>query len=262
MTTPLDLDVLLACAERAARAAGRHAVDNAHRRDEIAERFPHDVKLKLDGECQRRAEEAIHRQFPGHPILGEEGISAASGEGYVWIVDPIDGTVNFMHGLPLWCSSVAVRCGRDVLAGAVYVPMLEECYTATRVGPALCNGKPIAPSRTPALEESLVLTGLSKHVSTNVYSRHVLEAIAVRVQKTRILGAAAVDICSVAAGRADGYFETGIYLWDIAAAGLIAERAGARAEVVEELGDYRYRFLVTNGLIHESLKSVVLEALR
>lgn len=258
---PPSHDELLACAVDAARAAGDHALRNTHRRHEVAERFAHDVKLHLDAECQRIAEDVVRSAFPSHQVLGEEGGAATGGPEPLWVIDPIDGTVNYLHGLPLWCSSVAVRQGDRVVAGAVYVPAMKESYTATAGGAALRNGEPIRVSATPRLSEALVLTGLSKNISANLTTVDIFEAVSLKAQKTRIMGAAAVDICHVACGRADGYYEAGIYIWDVAAAGLIAERAGARVEVLANLTDVRLRYLCTNGPIHDELREVVVRAL-
>lgn len=261
---PPNFDALLECAVSAARAAGDHALSNYNRRHEVAERFAHDVKLRLDSESQRKAEAMIHRRFPDHRILGEESAveGLPPGSAPLWIIDPIDGTVNFQHGLPLWCSSVAVQVEGRVVAGAVYLPEMKECYTAGLETPALCNDKPIHVSGTSAMSESLVLTGLSKNMALHPYTAQVVEAISHQVQKVRIMGSAAVDICHVACGKAEGYVETGIYLWDIAAAGLIAERAGAKTEMLEQLGEIRLRYLCTNGLIHEPLKRMVMDTIR
>lgn len=262
MTGPANCGDLLRCAVEAARAAGDHALNNVHRRQHVAQRFDHDVKLHLDLECQKQAEQVIHGAFPGHRVLGEEGGAFDADPEPLWIVDPIDGTVNFQHGLPLWCSSVAVRVGKDVVAGAVYVPMLDECYTASVQEPARCNGEPIRVSLTERLEDALVLTGLSKHIGKNLHTIDVLREVSLKVQKARIMGAAAVDLCHVACGRADGYFESGIYLWDVAAAGFIAQRAGARVEILEALSEVRFRYVCTNGKIHDALRDVIVRALK
>lgn len=261
MTASVHYDDLLGVALEAATTAGRHAFQNSHRRQEIAESFAHDVKLKLDLECQRKAEEVIRSHFPDHQLLGEEGGTYDEAADILWIIDPIDGTVNFQHGLPLWCCSIAVRAGGHIAAGAVVLPAMKETYAARRGGAATRNGEPIHVSETPRLDEALVLTGLSKNINTNLYCMDVLKAVSLKAQKTRIMGAAAVDICHVACGRADGYFESGIYLWDIAAAGLIAECAGARTEIFEKISDVRYRYLCTNGRIHDELKRVVVEGI-
>lgn len=251
-----DHQELLACCTAAARAAGGHAFENYGRRGEIAQRSAHDVKLQLDIECQRIAESVIRAAYPDHRILGEEG-GTFTDEGPLWIIDPIDGTVNFMHGLPLWCSSVAVRVAGSVVAGAVFMPALKECFTATVDGPALLNGAPIQVSGVTRVADALVCTGLSKHVGKDPFTLATFEAISLKAQKSRLMGAAAVDICGVACGRADGYFESAIHLWDIAAAGLIVTRAGGRAEVLEQLDPVRMRYLCSNGRIHEELKGIV-----
>ncbi|MEM7395944.1 MAG: inositol monophosphatase family protein, partial [Verrucomicrobiota bacterium] len=121
-----NLNDLLACAVEAARRAGDHAQSQSHRRHEVLQRFDHDVKLNLDREAQDKAEEVIQHHFPHHAILGEEGeVAGESGE-WRWVIDPIDGTVNFAHQMPLWCSSVAIQKNKKSVAGAVYVPPLNE----------------------------------------------------------------------------------------------------------------------------------------
>lgn len=156
---------LLPCAMEAAMAAGQHARRNWRRRTEAISLSPHDVKLKLDIECQERATATIRRRFPKHAVLGEETPSAGpSGHAsrWLWIIDPIDGTVNFSHGLPLWCCSVAVRRAGATIAGAVYAPLLGELYAAGPDSPATLNGVRIKVSDVSSVERALVLTGLDK----------------------------------------------------------------------------------------------------
>lgn len=254
-------DEYLAVCVEAAKAAGLHARANESRRREVLQQSIHDVKLRLDVECQQKAEHVIRAHWKEAVVLGEEGGEGATDGRPVWIVDPIDGTVNFMHGLPQWCSSVAVQVHGQVIAGAVFLPALEELFTAVRGRPALLNGRPITVSRTASVEDALVFTGLSKHLGKDAQTLAVFEAISFRVRKTRLMGAAAVDLCNVACGRGDGYFESSIHLWDVAAAGLILECAGGRAEVLEQFDAVRMRYLASNGQIHEALKRVVMEAL-
>lgn len=245
---------LLEIAVAAARAAGDHALANLHRRHEVFQRTAHDVKLQLDLECQAQAEQVVHQHFPQHPFLGEEGGDYVESAEQLWIVDPIDGTVNFSHGLPLWCASVAVRQAGRIAAGAVYAPMLNRLYTATADGSALCNGQPLHVSATGRLEESIVLTGIFKE---QPLSLELLATLTRTLQKVRIYGSAALDLCLLAHGQAEGYFESKIYLWDIAAAGLIAERAGARVEVLERFDALSCRLLASNGHIHDALKNLI-----
>ncbi len=252
--------VCLEIAVTAARAAGGYARAQRHRRGEANQRLAHDVKLALDVECQGIVEAIIRERAPGHAILGEESVGAAeSGDDRtpLWIVDPIDGTVNFSHGLPFWCCSIGVRLGARSLAGAVYAPDTDELYTATCDGPALCNGAPLHVSSVAAVRDSLIMTGLDKQLDPRLPPFEIFRAISVRAQKARIIGSAALDLCHVAAGRADAYFEQGIYIWDIAAAALIVERAGGRAEQIGDMGHGRLRFLASNGSIHEAVKDII-----
>jgi myo-inositol-1(or 4)-monophosphatase len=228
----ISLTHLLDTAICAAQAAGNHALANKDRRRESSETFAHDVKLVLDIECQKVAEEVIASEFPEHNILGEEDVRQNKDEDYEWIIDPIDGTVNYTAGFPYWCVSIAVRHHTKVLAGCVFAPEFNDYYTAHIEEPAKLNGEPIHASDTQFLEESLIFTGISKHMrSTNEPQFEMFKMLVLNTRKVRIDGSAALDICHVAAGSGDGFFETGIYLWDYAAAGLIAEQAGAAISI-------------------------------
>lgn len=251
------LDDLLACVESAARAGGAHALKHYHRRHHVAQTFAHDVKLKLDRECQDVAERVIRKHFPRAVILGEENTVTTSASDWLWIIDPIDGTVNYFHGLPLWCCSVAVWFRGRAAAGAIYAPMLEECYTAHRECRATCNGNLLNVSATRRLAAAVVLTGLDKRNDRLAKSMALFQRLARKTQKLRIMGSAALDICQVAAGRADAFFESGIYLWDVAAAGLIVEQAGGRSAIMAPGPHHQLRFLASNGHLHTALKRLV-----
>ncbi len=257
--TPTEL---LAVARLAACAAGDHARLNLGRRHETDSIDRHDVKHKLDVECQQVATATILRAFPGDKVLGEEGVGAATPPpaGAEWIVDPIDGTVNFFHGLPLWCCSVAVRVNGVMTAGVVYAPEPGYCFEASCDLPARCNGALIGVSATTRLDHATIHTGCDKHADP-LRSLRFFSAIAEVAQRPRLLGSAALDICLVACGKADAYFENGIYLWDMAAAGLILERAGGRCETLKERGGYRRAVLASNGLLHARLRGRLLPLL-
>lgn len=255
----LELQDLLRCAEDAARAAGSHAFEQRHRRKEVVRATAHDVKLRLDLECQAIAENVIRSRFANHSIFGEEsGGKADANAAVLWIIDPIDGTVNFHHGLPLWCCSVAALSGGKPIVGVVFAPELQECYTACRGGKALCNGKPISVSETRRIQDAIVATGIDRKTRDLSESTRFLKNLAIRVQRPRIMGSAALDICNVASGRADGYYESGIYLWDAAAGSVIVDRAGGRSEILWRGDDLQIAFLATNGHIHDELRQVVL----
>lgn len=224
----IALTHLLDTALCAAEAAGNHALAHQDRRMETLQTYTHDIKLVLDLECQQMAETLIASEFPEHSILGEEHTRRGSSEGYEWIIDPIDGTVNYAHGFPYWCVSVAVRHHEKILAGCVFNPESNQFYTAHIEEEAKCNGSPIHVSKTNRLDQAMVFTGISKYMELNPAQHFgTFETLATHTHKLRINGSAALDLCHVADGAGDGYFESNIYLWDHAAAGLIAEQAGA-----------------------------------
>ena len=252
---------LLACAVDAVRVAGQHALDNIDRRTDAVEVSVHDVKLALDIECQAKAEAVIRGYFPDHSILGEEdaALDAAPGGSseYEWVVDPIDGTVNFSHGMRRWACSIGVRRDGTTLAGAVYAPETDELYTATLDTAAQCNGKEIKVSQTNRAARSIVFTGLDKKVNASLPPFEIFRSIAANVQRPRVMGCASLDMCHVAAGYGDAYFESGIYIWDVIAAALIVTRAGGKAELLSEKDDGRLMFLASNGLVHEEMRELV-----
>jgi myo-inositol-1(or 4)-monophosphatase len=256
---------LLDCASAAAMAAADHAARNTARRQESIAILRHDVKLCLDVEAQDHAERVIRERFPDHLVLGEESKNAHTApapDAYEWIIDPIDGTVNFTHGLPQWCTSIAVRQGSHVLAGVVYAPMARELFTATADGPAAMNGQPISVSSVDHVDQSIVMTGLDKNISSSIPPFAIFHKLATHTQRVRIMGAAALDICHVANGTADAYFESGIYIWDVAAAGLIVQRAGGTAGILHALDSQRLMFLASNGRLHGAVRQLIEEAIK
>lgn len=254
--TEIKLSHLLDVAICATEAAGKHALQNRHRRTETAETFSHDVKLVLDMECQRIAEEVIASEFPHHGILGEESSRQNRAEAYEWIIDPIDGTLNYAHGFPYWCCSIAVRHNNKVLAGCVHAPEFGDYYTAHVEDAAKLNGEPIQAAGTKQLGEALVFTGLAKDFEHRRDAHlNLFRMLALNTKKLRINGAAALDLCHVAAGSCDGFFEAGIHLWDFAAAGLIAEQAGAVLSTYPQKND-SFTVLCANEHLIDGLRAI------
>lgn len=260
---------LLTTAIEAATQGGRHALENWSRRKNAFKTFAHDIKLELDVECQKRIETYILEQHPTHACMGEEDDSLTksqirnqpySGCHYEWVIDPIDGTVNFSNGLPTWCCSVAVRetQTQEFRAAAVYAPMLQSLYSATRDGAAKKNGEEIRVSSCPNLSQGIVMTGMDKNLEPGLPPLTYFKHIAATTRKARINGSAALDLCWVAEGAADGYFEGSIYLWDIAAAGLINERAGGTTEILKKRSEpNQLSCVASNGIIHDELRSLI-----
>lgn len=247
----ISTTALQAVATLAARRAGEHVLANLNRRLDVNSATRADVKHKLDVEAQQVATEVIRSAFPDHAILGEETCKEPLPESdYLWVIDPIDGTINFFHGLPWWNNSVAVRYRGKAVAGAVYSAEMHRLYEATSDGPALCNGVPIHVSETEDLNLAVFETGangFNKGLPTFRFTSKLAELS----QRIRVNGAAALDMCMVASGGAEGYFEPGIYHWDMAAASLIVERAGGRCSILREYGGYKLSFLATNAKLHD-----------
>jgi fructose-1,6-bisphosphatase/inositol monophosphatase family enzyme len=194
---------------------------------------PTDVVTEMD----RAAEELIRNRIlaarPADAILGEEGGQTGAGSPVRWIVDPLDGTVNYLYGLPDWAVSIAAEVSGTVMAGVVCAPLRRATYVATAgAGAWLHSGWLPAPSRLSCntdvpLADALVATGFSYQAARRAVQGQVAARLLPQVRDIRRAGAAALDLCSLAAGQLDGYYESGLHDWDIAAGGLIAREAGA-----------------------------------
>jgi myo-inositol-1(or 4)-monophosphatase len=183
-------------------------------------------------EMDRRAEALIARRLaahrPGDGFLGEEGGARQGSSGITWVVDPIDGTVNYLYEIPAYAVSIAARDGDQVVAGVVVNARSGEMWTAARGGGALLDGRPIHVNAAADLSQALIATGFGYDSARRTRQAAVLQQVLPRVRDVRRAGAASLDLCAVACGRVDGYYEQGLKPWDLAAGGLIAEEAGAR----------------------------------
>jgi len=252
---------LLEVARQAARQAGGHVLAQLGRRTDTDLILRHDIKHKLDREAQDAACAAIRATRPDDAILGEETADTALPATDVrWVIDPIDGTINFTHGLPFWCCCVAAQVHEQTVAGVVFAPELNLLFEAHADGPALCNGRHLRVSETSRLDQALIHTGADKNES-GTGSFRFFQRIAEIAQRPRIMGSAALDICWVAAGCTDAYFEPGIYIWDAAAASIILARAGGRGEILRQKPGYKMAFLATNGRLHDPLREAMLPLL-
>jgi myo-inositol-1(or 4)-monophosphatase len=249
---------LLTIARQAARAAGEHVLANLNRRGEADSLTRSDVKHRLDVEAQEVATATILAACPDYPILGEETCDRPLPDAPVrWVIDPIDGTVNFFHGSPWWCCSVAAQVNGRSVAGAVFAPEFGWLFEASSDGPSLCNGARLRVSTLSEPQMSLIHTGADK-ADLGEHSFRFMRAVAALAQRARITGSAALDMCLVASGKAEAYFEPGVYIWDIAAAGLIVERAGGVCDVLREYGSHRLAVLASNGLIQSRVRDTLL----
>ncbi|WP_188187187.1 inositol monophosphatase family protein [Nonomuraea sp. SYSU D8015] len=189
---------------------------------------PTDVVTALDTASESLIRERILAARPGDRILGEEGGEEPGESDVRWIVDPIDGTVNFLYGLPEWAVSIAVEVGGRVVAGVVNVPARGEVYTAALGEGAWLGGERLHCNTGVPLAQALVATGFGYAVERRAVQGQVVAAVLPRVRDIRRGGSCAIDLCSLAAGRVDAYYERGINPWDYAAAGLVATESGAR----------------------------------
>ncbi len=223
-------------AESAARAAGALLRDHFGGDQDVDAFEAHDIKLALDVRSQELITEQLLGAFPDHMVAGEEGDTGDPGAELQWVVDPIDGTVNFFYGLPHFCTSIALRrggAGGEILLGVIYDPLLDELWAAEPGAGATLNGKPIRVSPRRQLGDAVVTVGFSKSKEAMDAGFARFRDLAYRVRKTRMLGSAALALTYIASGRLDAYIEEVISWWDIAAGKLIVEEAGGRVEIAD-----------------------------
>jgi myo-inositol-1(or 4)-monophosphatase len=229
---PPDVDAgeLLALAQSVAEAAGSLLLDGAaSRRTDVATKTsPTDMVTEMDRASEALVVEGLLRARPDDGVLGEEGTARPGTTGVRWVVDPLDGTTNYLYGFPAWAVSVAAEVDGRVVAAVVADPSHDEVYTATCGGGAACNGRPLVRGPGPDLDTALVGTGFSYESGRRARQAAVLAEVLPRVRDVRRAGAAALDLCWVAAGRLDAFYERGLQPWDLAAGALVATEAGVR----------------------------------
>ncbi len=222
-----------------------------------------DLVTEIDLKSEQYFLGEIRKHYPGHTIFTEESGDLAGDDCCIWYIDPIDGTVNYAHGVPLFAVSIAYAEDGAVKLGVVYDPIADEVFSAERGRGAFLNGLPLRVSDAATLHQSLLVTGFPYDIRTN--PRNNLELytrLSLRSQGVRRLGTAAIDLCYVAAGRVDGYWEISIMAYDVAAGGLIASEAGALVTSVYGERDYisaRTSILAANPVIHAQLLDVIQE---
>src|SRR5262252_6453271 len=238
-----------------AREAGELLMGYFRRQVKIEYKGDADLVTIADRQSEALILDRIRQHFPDHDVMGEEGSRIDSGAEYKWYVDPLDGTTNFAHGFPVFCVSLAVERHGERAAGVVYDPTRDEMFSAATRSGALLNGHPIRTSSTASLTECLLGTGFpshKRHQNPNIYFYH---QITLRTHGVRRAGSAALDLCNVACGRFDGFWEFNLNPWDTAAGVLIVEEAGGR---VTDFGGGRFQLnsretLASNGIIHDAL---------
>jgi myo-inositol-1(or 4)-monophosphatase len=214
-----------------------------------------DLVTKADRASEQMIVERIRKQWPDHDLIGEEGSRRETGSDFRWYVDPLDGTTNFAHGYPVFCVSMALEYKGERIAGVIFDPTRDEMFAAEKGSGALLNGKPAHVSATPLLKESLVATGFPSHKRHKNPNINFYHQITLRSHGVRRAGSAALDLCYIACGRFDGYWEFNLNSWDTAAGVLLVEEAGGK--VTNFTGgpfniDSR-EVLASNTLLHDEL---------
>lgn len=222
-----DPDQLLTLALKIAKDAGNFLVDRPASWDLTVKSTAIDIATQMDLASEKLIVDAILAVRPDDGIVGEEGASRESKSGITWVIDPVDGTVNYFYGLPGWSISIAAKDASGTLVGVVHSPTVNATWQASRGGGAFLNNVKIACNEPVELNRALISTGFAYDVKIRSEQLKIVNALLPQIRDLRRIGSAAVDICHVATGLVDGYFETGLFEWDLAAAALIAQEAGA-----------------------------------
>ena len=240
----------LEAAKEAAQAAGALLRSHFEKPLTVNATTAHDIKLEVDVLTQNLITKILLRHFPEHALYGEEGIVGDQSSDHQWVVDPLDGTVNYFYGIPHFCVSIALRFRGEIVVGVIYDPIRDELWSGEKGQPPLLNGREFHVSERAALAESVISVGLSKTSATIDAGLPLLQEMVHRVRKCRMLGSAALDMAYVACGRLDAYIEQGISLWDIAAGWLLVEAAGGRVEMQPHADrPDKFSIVASNGLL-------------
>jgi myo-inositol-1(or 4)-monophosphatase len=246
-------------AEAVAREAGHQLRDAfaGPRVNVTAKSSPTDLVSEADHAAERLIRERLASARPGDGFLGEEGGDAEGSSGLRWVVDPLDGTINFLFGIPQWAVSIACEDGEGTLAGVIYDPMRDELWTAERDGPALLDGREIHGSERSDLATTLVATGFGYDAAVREYQAGIVAELLPQVRDIRRFGSAALDLAWTAAGRYDAFYERGLNAWDLAAGELLCRRAGLAVRVLEPAPPAAGGLLVAPASLIESLAAIV-----
>lgn len=258
-----ELGNALKVAEEASKAAGALMRRHLRKPKKRHEESQHDIKLELDVRCQRIIEKELSVFDTSIPVLGEEGFTGDVEGDLRWIVDPIDGTVNYTYGLPHACVSIALQSATgtkrgkfkyETVLGLVYDPFLDEMWTAIKGKPSRMNGKVIRPNWHGKLEETVLAIGFSKSKQALDEMLPAFNQLVYKVRKVRIMGAAALSLAWIADGRLDAFMEKGVRIWDIVAGGFILQQAGGDFYHQAIDDEHRYAMIANNGRLRRKLQ--------
>lgn len=257
MSKPTLLDL-----ESIARQAGEILRQGFGKANQIGYKSLIDLVTEMDRRSEAFILGEIQARYPQHHILAEESGESGGDREHLWYVDPLDGTVNYAHGIPIFSVSLAYARHQQLELGVVYAPMLDEMFTGEHGKGAWLNGERLEVAQASDLDHSLLVTGFPYDVRTNPTNLEYFRRFALRSQGLRRLGSAALDMAYIAAGRFDGYWEPGLHAWDLAAGALIAEEAGARVTALDG-GPFRLSppisVLAASPAVHDLMLSVLQE---
>jgi myo-inositol-1(or 4)-monophosphatase len=244
----------------AARIAGRYQKYRFASALDIEMKGDKDLVTEVDKESERLIVEHLLSRFPNHDIVAEESAYPQSGSPFRWIIDPVDGTTNYAHGYPWFCSSIGLELEGELIAGVIYNPVYDELFTATKGGGAHLNGVRLSVSTRAPLKNSLLGTGFPYDCATdpaNNFANFV--AFQKKARGIRRAGAAALDLAYVAAGRLDGFWELKLKAWDVAAGVLMVREAGGVVTTFDgsSFDIFSGRIVASNGLIHDEMVTML-----
>ena len=217
-----------------------------------------DFATQMDHESEKLIVTEILSARPHDGLIGEEGANQESKSGITWVIDPIDGTVNYLYDIPGWCISIAAKDNDGGLVGVVYSPATQSLWRASRGGGAQLNGIPIKCNDPVALDRALIGTGFAYDIEKRKIQAELIAQLLPQIRDLRRLGACAVDICHVASGSLDAYFEAGVNEWDYAAAGLIATEAGAKVSIDKGIWNGEKNMVIVAGpTLHAPLSAQI-----
>lgn len=256
----MNTDKIIQAAREAALKAGRMLRENIGKSSEISYKGTVDLVTNFDTQAQRMIFDHLSSCFPDHDYLAEEGLSQNKGAEFRWIIDPLDGTTNYAHHFPVFTVSIALERKGEVVLGLIYDPMREEMFSAVKGEGAFLNGEGIRVSAVDDLNRSLLATGFPYDIrASKVNNITHFNNFLTRVQGIRCCGSAAMDLCYVASGRFDGFWELKLSPWDMAAGALIVQEAGGLISDFQngEFTIYGAEILASNGLIHQQIVEVL-----
>ncbi len=256
----MDENKILETAQEAALKAGKYLRDSFDDRPDVQYKGEIDLVTERDLNSQKIIFDIIQERFPDHSVLGEENLDIDRGNRYLWIIDPLDGTTNYAHAIPMYSVSIAFRAEGETRAGVVYIPMLDELFYGVKGGGAFLNKKKLSVSKEQDPAKCLLATGFpyDRKVSKENNLDHFAHMI-MKVRCIRRMGSAAVDLCYTAAGRFDAFWEPKLHPWDTAAAALLVSEAGGK--VTDYSGNpfnpFMKECLASNNLVHDQMMEIL-----